>query len=61
MGEKKVTWNDVYKDFRKRHPKMRKHTVGFQPYDFAEVVVYIDDGRKLIYNYDTKRSRLKKN
>ena len=51
----KVTWRKVYADFKKRHPNLSKKSACFCPYDYAEILVYLKDGTKLSYNYDTRR------
>lgn len=56
MSEK-VTWDDVYKNFRLRHPNLRNDVVGFRPYEYSTILVYLSDGRKMTYNYDTKISK----
>ena len=51
----KVTWRMVYTKFKKTHPRLSKMSCGFQPYNYAEILIYLNDGSKLTYNYDTCR------
>ena len=53
----KITWQKIYADFKLRHPNLSKMSDCFQPYDYAEIFVYLDNGMKLVYNYDIKRVR----
>ena len=48
----KLTWDKIYKDFRKRHPTLRKEVTYWHPYGFAKILLYLKDGRKMIYDYD---------
>lgn len=52
----KVTWNDVYKDFKKRYPKKGKEVLGFQPHSYATIRLIFPDGIRMLYNYDTKKA-----
>ena len=53
----KVTWRKIYTDFKKRHPNLSKLSACYNPYDYAEIFIYLKDGTKLVYNYDTRRVR----
>ena len=56
---KKVTWRMVYTKFKKTHPRLSRMVSCFQPYDYAEILIYLKDGSKLTYNYDTCRVNFK--
>lgn len=51
----KVTWRMIYEDFKKTYPTLKKQAIYFEPYDYAEIKVWLKEGIKLIYNYDTKQ------
>lgn len=53
----KLNWNDVYQDFRKRHPRLSRMSLNYIPKSYAEILIYLKDGTKLVYNYDTRRVR----
>ena len=53
---KKVTWSDIYKEFRQRHPNLRKEATGYSPYDFMKILIYFKDGRNMIYDGLQKRA-----
>lgn len=60
MGRKKVinkkfTWADIYKDFKRVHPKLSVGALGFRPHGVGEIVVYYPDNKRMIYNHDTGR------
>ena len=58
----KLTWNDVYKDFRKLHPTLAKKVLGFEPHSYATILLIFPDRERATYNYDTKRmERIPKN
>lgn len=54
---KKLAWSEVYRDFKARHPSLSKMSQSFCAYGYAEILVYLKDGSKLTYNYDTRRVR----
>lgn len=51
----KVTWKDIYKEFRDGHPNLKKRVTHWQPFDYATIIMRLDDGRKMIYNCSIKR------
>ena len=53
----KITWRKIYADFERRHPNLSKMSANFIPYDYAEIFIYLKDGTKLVYNFDTRRVR----
>lgn len=50
---KKLTWNKIYKRFKEQHPHFAKKASCWRPYDFATILVYLKDNRKITYNIDT--------
>lgn len=48
----KVTWEMIYEDFKKKYPQFSQHSYHFEPYDFAKIKVYLEDGIKFVYDYD---------
>lgn len=54
-GSGKVTWSDVYNDFKQRYPSMARVAPDFHPYNYATIKLYFVDGRRMLYNYDTKK------
>lgn len=55
----KLTWRMIYTDFKRKHPRLSKMASCFCPYDYAEILVYFNDGSKMTYNYDTCRVNFK--
>lgn len=47
----KLQWEDVYKDFRTRHPNLCKGVVYWCPHDYAVIKIFFDDGKLGIYSY----------
>lgn len=54
---KKITWDDIYKDFRSRHPNLRKMVTYWHPCDYATIMLYFEDGRKGTYNFIEQKAR----
>ncbi len=40
----KITWNDIYDEFRKKFPKRSKAAVRYAPYGYMSIMVYFSDG-----------------
>ena len=52
----KITWEYIYSDFKKLYPNLSKDVVDYRPYDYATIILFLNDGVKLIYNYDEKKA-----
>lgn len=48
---KKLTWKDVYKEFRSKFPNLRKKVMYWCPYGYETIELYLDDGSKATYHY----------
>lgn len=48
---KKLTWDAVYQDFKKVYPNFSKTAVHYEPYGYATILIYLDDGKKGTYDY----------
>jgi hypothetical protein len=53
----KLPWKQIYTDFRKRHPNLKKHVTHWCPHDYATILLWMDDGSMFTYNYDTHMVR----
>lgn len=51
----KLKWEDVYADYKKHFPKSSKKALGFSPYDYATILIYLPERVRATYNYDTKK------
>lgn len=47
---KKVTWEDLYKLFKTKFPRISKNAVFFRPYDYMTIKIWFDDGRLATYD-----------
>ena len=54
MRQKKITWDVIYKDFKKQYPRMAKRAYGFEAYGYATILIKFYDNIFMTYNYDTK-------
>lgn len=52
---KKITWQDIYKEFRARHPNLRKDILDWRPHGYLTIVVKFRDGSTMIYDSLCKR------
>lgn len=55
---KKITWYEIYQDFRRRFPRLSKDAARYQPNGYLSILVYFRDGTKLVYDYMEQRGRL---
>lgn len=57
---KKITWGTIYNDFKALYPNLSKNVVDYRPYveRYMTIVIWFNDGSKMLYNYDTKRATL---
>jgi hypothetical protein len=53
----KVSWDDIFKDFKRRHPNLKKMVMRWEPFGFATVRIFLKDSAQLVYNYDTKQAK----
>lgn len=51
---KKMRWEDVYKEFRKTHPTFSKNIIDWKPHNYGTILLYLKDGSKMIYDCITK-------
>lgn len=56
----KLTWKRIYEDFKRRYPDFSKEAIYYEPYNYAEIKVWIKGGKKFIYNYDKGTGRFVK-
>lgn len=54
---KKVTWGDIYKQFRATHPRLKNEVMDYRPYDFMTIILWFKDGSKMTYNGMTEECR----
>lgn len=54
--KEKITWLDIYKDFKVRLPNLSKGAVHYQPNGYLSIVVSFADGSKMVYDYLTERA-----
>ena len=53
----KVTWNIIFNEFKSRHPSLARQVMDYRPKGQMEIMVWLHDGRELIYNYLSKKAR----
>ncbi len=50
----KLSWDKIYKDFRKTHPNYKNKVFWWCPHDFLKILIYLEDGRKITFDYQTR-------
>ena len=51
--KRKVTWSDIFDDFKMRHPTLKSKAVYYQPHDYLKILIRFSDGMKMEYDYFT--------
>ena len=54
MRVRKLTYKDVYEDFRRRFRNISERAMHWHPYDVETIMIYFPKGVKATYNYHTK-------
>lgn len=52
----KITWSEIYSDFRRRHPNLSKGVLDYRPHDYLTIKIIFRDGSEMVYDYDSKRA-----
>jgi len=50
IEHEEVPWENLYEDFLARHPRLSKRVIGFMPYDYATIKIYLTDGIRMIFD-----------
>lgn len=61
MGRNKngtVSWKMIFKDFKEHYPRLAKSAIHWRPYNQGEILIFIEGGDKMVYNYDWKQARV---
>lgn len=56
--KKKLPWKTILIDFKERHPRLAKKITYWCPHDYATILIYLNDGMKIVYNYDERRATI---
>lgn len=50
----KITWAEVYKDFKSKFPRLKNEVIHYQPYNYLKIILTLKDGKKMVYDYMTR-------
>lgn len=53
---KKSSWDKIYEEFKQTYPSLSKKAVGYAPWGYSTIKVYLDDGMRLSYNSIDERA-----
>lgn len=53
----KITWKMIYDEFKNAYPSKRKEAIHYEPFGFAEILIFMKDGSKYVYNHQYRRFR----
>lgn len=46
----KISWESLYENFKSIYPRLSRSSVYFCPFGYMSIVVYFEDGMKMIYD-----------
>lgn len=50
----KITWYDIYKDFKNTYSVLGKEAIQYRPHNFLTIKIWFKDGRIGLYNFMRK-------
>lgn len=53
----KITWKMIYDEFKDTYPSKHKETIHYEPFGVAEILIFMKDGSKYVYNHQYHRLR----
>lgn len=51
---RKNEWSGIYQSFKSLYPSLVKKVIGYCPYGYMSILVYLPDGVRMVYD-DTER------
>lgn len=54
-----MPWSELIKDFKRRHPRLAKQVTYWRPLDYMRILIYLDDGMMLEYDYLFNRAYIR--
>ena len=52
----KITWKKILLDFKEKHPRLGREVCWWRPYDYAKILIHLNDGMKILYDYDEHKA-----
>ena len=46
--KRKVTWKDIFNNFKSVYPRLSKEARDYRPYNYMSIVIYLTDGTKVV-------------
>lgn len=53
----KITWKMVYDEFKNIYPSKRREAIHYEPFGPSEILIFMLDGSKYVYNQQFRRLR----
>lgn len=51
MCDEKITWEDIYKEFKLKFPRLGKEAIYYRPANYLTIDVQLNDNKKVQYDY----------
>ena len=46
----KISWESLYENFKSIYPRLSRSSVYFRPFGYMSIVVYFENGMKMVYD-----------
>lgn len=56
--KRKVTWKDIFENFKSVYPRLSKEAQDYRPYNYMSIIIYLEDGSRVVYDDLMKRARM---
>ena len=56
--KRKVTRKDIFENFKSVYPRLSKEAQDYRPYNYMSIVIYLEDGSRVVYDDLMKRARM---
>lgn len=54
----KISWESLYENFKSIYPRLSRSSVYFRPFGYMSIVVYFEDGMKMVYDDLRKQAHI---
>lgn len=54
----KISWESLYENFKSIYPRLSRSSVCFRPFKYMSIVVYFEDGMKMVYDDLGKKAHI---
>ena len=52
------SYKDIFENFKSVYPRLSKAAQDYRPYNYMSIVIYLEDGSRVVYDDLMKRARM---